>query len=110
MRIQYYPFSHSKLYIDFVNHRYITMNDRKRKAEDIPFTNGNGVHVLKKNNSEVSLGQPVVEEEDLLLNGFPSTQESNYGGTGEQSWSADHLAQKLEEIGLSEVAKKFKGV
>ncbi|XP_071173860.1 deoxynucleoside triphosphate triphosphohydrolase SAMHD1-like isoform X2 [Mytilus edulis] len=84
------------------------MNNRKRKAEDLPFTNGNGGHVLKKNNSEVSLGQPVVEENDLILDGFPSTQESNYGGTGEQSWSADHLAQKLEEIGLGEVAHKFR--
>lgn len=86
------------------------MNDRKRKAEDLPFTNGNGAHILKKNNSEVSFGQPVVEEEDLLSDDISSTQESNSGGTGEQSWSADHLAKKLKEIGLSEVAKKFKGV
>ncbi|XP_052062384.1 deoxynucleoside triphosphate triphosphohydrolase SAMHD1-like isoform X2 [Mytilus californianus] len=84
------------------------MNDRKRKAEDIPFANCNGVHVMKKNNSEVSLGQPVVEEEDLIFDGFPSTQESNYGGTGEQSWSADHLAQKLDKIGLIEIAQKFR--
>ncbi|VDI08708.1 uncharacterized protein MGAL_10B084197 [Mytilus galloprovincialis] len=84
------------------------MNDRKRKAKDLPFTNGNGAHILKKNNSEVSFGQPVVEEEDLLSDGISSTQESNSGGTGEQSWSADHLAKKLKEIGLSEVAQKFK--
>ena len=78
------------------------MNTRKRKSFDVPFTNGQCTP--KKSSSDVSLGQPVMEDEYDML-----SQESDFGSDGSLSRSVQSVVQKMEEYGLTEAAKIFKG-
>lgn len=83
------------------------MNNRKRKLEDVPFTNGKGQSTPKKSDSDVLHVQAVIEEDDLLES-FPATQESSLSGEGSVAWSVEYVSQGLEDIGLTDVARKFR--
>ena len=87
------------------------MSIRKRKVEDVPFMNGNGESIPKKNSSDVSLSQPDCPDidEKALFDSLPSTQESNFSSDGSLSCSVEYVCQKLEELGLPEAANIFRG-
>ena len=70
--------------------------------------NGNGESTPTRNTSDVSLSQPDIDGK-VLFDSLPSTQESNFRSDGSLSCSGEYVCQKLEEFGLPEAAKKFRG-
>jgi hypothetical protein len=58
--------------------------------------------------NDVSLSQPDIDGK-VLFDSLPSTQESNFRSDGSLSCSGEYVCQKLEEFGLPEAAKKFRG-